>query len=189
VPSDEVVRIAFLAGIVGVACGGCSTSLGPTGAYTGLTNGTPSMGIEAASLFDVGIFDTQAHVVGGIQTRVLERLHPSGDRWGQWRMTALGGITHMPRRHEMMLGGEALVGIGLARYLDEDDVNVGPTFGAVLGAPIRLTPPAPTWRADDILGTNLFLVPSLGAGILGFEVFEATASLTLRVQLWSAITP
>jgi hypothetical protein len=189
VATDEVVPIAFLACMVGVACGGCSTSLGPTGAYTGLTNGTPSMGIEAASLFDIGIFDTQAHVVGGIQTRVLERLHPSGDRFGQWRMTALGGITHMPRRHEMMLGCEAVVGLGLARYLDEDEVHIGPTFGALLGAPVRLTPPAPTWRADDIVGTNWFLVPSLGAGILGFDVFEATASLTLRVQLWSAITP
>jgi hypothetical protein len=57
------------------------------------------------------------------------------------------------------------------------------------GLPLRLSGGRPPWRADELVGLQLFLVPSLGAMARDVSAIEVNGTLSLRLALWSAITP
>ena len=94
---------------------------------------------------------------------------------------------------QFLNGSRSLVTPGLARYTARDSGgernNMGFALGAEGGLPIRLSGGVPPWKADDIVGLAGYFVPSVGGTWLGFDAFEVTASLSLRVKLWSAATP
>jgi hypothetical protein len=176
-------------GLVAALCAACSTSLGAAGSYSVHPEQVANLGFKTRSLVNLGLFDTKANLALGVESQVLQRLS-GGNAWGQWRIQALAGITHMPNRHELRLGYEALLVAGLARYYAGEAPTVGAALGASFGAPIRLSSSAPPWRSDDLAAMGLFLVPEVGLTTLGLaNSLEVTAGLSLRVHLWSAFMP
>lgn len=141
-------------------------------------------------MLNLGLFDTQAHLALGLESQVMQRLTKPSNAWGNWRLLALAGITHMPKPQEPRLGYEVLIKGGLARDDSDGSADVLGALGASFGLPIRVTSSMPLWRADDLAGIGAFIVPELGFNTLGFDdSLELTAGLSVRVNVWSAITP
>jgi hypothetical protein len=172
---------------------GCSSTFGASGSRIVHHGDATNLGFKAGSLVDVALLDSDLNPALGIETTLLERVDEGGNEWGQWRALALLGVTHMPRQEEGALGYELFLTPGLARYAADESRgernNMVFALGAQGGLPIRLSGGLPPWKADDIVGLAGYLVPSIGGTWLGFDAFEVTASLSLRVQLWSAATP
>jgi hypothetical protein len=169
---------------------GCSTTIGATGVYAVHPDKVASLGTKTASMLNLGLFDTKAHLAAGVESQVMQRLTKPSNAWGNWRLLALAGITHMPKPQEFRLGYEVLIKGGVARDDSDGSADLLGVLGASLGSPIRLTSSAPLWRADDLAGVGVFVVPELGFSTLGFDdALELSAGLSLRVNVWSAITP
>jgi len=176
-------------GLVAALCAACSMSVGAAGSYSVHPEQAANLGIKTRSQVNLGLFDTKANLALGVESQVLQQLS-DGNAWGQWRIQALAGITHMPNRHEFRLGYEALLVAGFARYYAAAAPTVGAALGASFGAPIRLSSSAPPWRSDDLAALGFFLVPEVGLTTLGLDdSLEVTAGLSLRLHLWSAFLP
>jgi len=137
------------------------------------------------------MFDAPWDLAAGFETQVLYRLRPNSNQWGDLRLQALLGITRMTRPYESRLGYELFLKPGLARYYEESGKAAPLSFalGVEGGLPLRVTGSQPAWRADDLVGTDLYIVPALGANTLGFAAVETQFTLSLRGYFWSAITP
>jgi len=166
----------------------CSTSLGAAGAY-GVPHSAANLGVKVRSLVNLGVFDTRANLALGVESQVLQRVS-DGNAWGQWRLQALVGVTHMPKQQESRLGYEALLVAGAARYYVGPTAKAGSALGMTFGTPLRLSGSAPPWRADDLAALGFFVVPEVGLTTLGLgDSQEVTGGLSLRLQLWSAFMP
>jgi len=168
--------------------GGCSYSLGGSSSYLAPSK-VASVGPSSRVMVDVSLLDIDANVAAGIETQQLTRIGDGGDSFGQWRTNLLLGLSHMPRPHEFMLGYEAFLSPGLSRYYTTSGIELSPSFGGMIGMPIRLGKGERTWRSDDLIAIDAYLVPSFGAAWVGFDSLDASAGLALRFHLWSAMTP
>jgi hypothetical protein len=167
----------------------CSASVGAAGSHSVHPSSVSNLGFKTRSMVNLGVFDTKANLAVGVESQVLQRLTGSGNAWGQWRVQALLGVTHMPKRQEFLLGYEALLSGGMARYYAGASPTFGGALGATVGMPVRLSSPAPLWRADDLAAVGLYIVPEVGFTTLDFQTHELTAGLSLRVHLWSGFMP
>jgi hypothetical protein len=168
----------------------CSTSVGGAGSYSVHPDRVANLGFKTRSLVNLGVLDTKANVAFGVESAVLQRLSGSGNAWGQWRMQGLLGVTHMPKRQEFLLGYEALLAGGVARYYEGASPRFGAALGTSVGMPIRLSSSQPPWRADDLVAIGTYLVPEVGFTSLGIDdTLELTAGLSFRLHLWSAFMP
>lgn len=185
-------RLGILFGIIPcvglLVLGGCSFSAGGSGSYLAPSK-VASLGASSRMMVDVSVFEIDANLAAGMETQLLTRLGDGGDSVSQWRMNGLFGLSHMPRPHEFMLGYEGFVTAGLSRYYSPSGIDMSPSFGGVLGLPIRLDGGKRAWRSDDLIAIDAYLVPSFGAAWVGFDSLDASAGLALRFHLWSAMTP
>lgn len=174
--------------LVGPIVAGCATTIGGAGASS--LEGTPETlaGFSGSALVDVSLVEMKPNVASGVQSRVLGHLK---DRTtpGDWRLQGVIGLAHMPRQHECFLGYEAFVAAGLARYTHGARSAFGSALGLEAGAPLRLSQWEPPWRADDLVGLQYYLVPSVGVNALGLEQLELTLGVSARMTFWSGITP
>jgi hypothetical protein len=167
----------------------CSSGLGPAGGYL-VQDGKniPSAGVKLTSIVDLAPQGGPGFAAG-FEGQAMQRIGQGGDEWGQWQLMALSGFSHLPRPEQTFIGYEAFATSGVARTY----VGVKPSFrfamGTELGLPLRLAAPQPIWRADDLVGLGVYLVPSVAATWFAGDTLALSASLTLRVTLWSAITP
>jgi hypothetical protein len=146
-------------------------------------------GLATSALLDVSLFDTRMNFAAGVESRILQRVDDEGTHWGDWRVQALLGATQMSHPHESFLGYELFLAPGVARYHLEHQPKVGFALGVLAGLPLRLSAARPTWRSDELVGLQTYLVPSFGTNWLGFERFELNAGVALRFHLWTAIAP
>jgi hypothetical protein len=125
----------------------------------------------------------------GADAVLLERLNGGGDQWGQWRLRGLAGITQMPQPHQCFVGYEVFAALGMGRVLHGHKPRVAATAGLDAGLPLRLSRHKPIWRSDDLIGVDVYLVPSANASWFAIKQFEIAGSLSLRFGFWSAVLP
>src|SRR6478609_1542182 len=165
---------------------GCSTSIGALSSRTVSDQRAGHAGLGTLGMVELPVFDTKANLALGLSSVVLQRYSPRGSAWGDWRLGTLVGLTQMPRPNEFRLGYEGFFTAGLARYQSASGARVGSALGLMAGAPLRLGRQLPTWRADELVAFNFYLVPSLGITRLGFDQTEVTFGLAFRGNLWSS---
>jgi hypothetical protein len=167
---------------------GCATSLGPAVSQSLHEDHATYLGASGSALFDVPVFDFSGNLALGVQSQILNRLG-GATKGADWRVQALGGVTHMPRPYEARAGYELFATAGLARYTDGSDTHLSSALGLLGGVPIRLRSGERPWRSDHLIGANFYIVPAFGANLLGQQRVELTGALSLRLSFWSAVTP
>jgi hypothetical protein len=134
------------------------------------------------------LFEVQGDAMLGVDATLLQEMG-APLALDQWRVAFPLGLTHQPEYYETRVGWEVMVAPGVAHFVSGDERLLGGTLGAELGLPIRLGQGRPPWRADRIVDASFYVVPTLGATALGFESYEAMATLGVRAHFWSTIVP
>jgi hypothetical protein len=172
-----------------VACLGCSASLGPVASRTLTHEHGQYAGVSTQGIVEVPVLYTKANLALGWESRVLQRTSSSGTSWGDWRLSALIGLSQLPRPHESRLGYEVFLATGAARFQRSNGADSGFLLGLLAAAPVRLSRQLPRWRADQLLAVNFYLVPTLSLNTLHFHELEVAAGLAIRGSLWSSTIP
>lgn len=186
VPACALLQTCAL--LSGAPLAGCVTSLGPAVSQSLHAEHATYVGASGSALLDMPVFDIDANLAVGVQSQILNRLG-ARTRAADWRVQVLAGLSHMPRPYEMRAGYELYATPGMARYTEGSDSHLSVAWGVLGGMPIRLSRAQQPWRSDHLVGANFYVVPALGATVLGVERVELTGSLSLRLAFWSAITP
>ena len=167
----------------------CSAGIGPAGSY--LIHGNDNIlsgGVRASEISDLSMAGGPA-IAMGMEAQVEGRVDGHNDAFGQFHMLSLVGLIRQPSPEQFPIGYEALLTPGIARTYVNGRAELRPAIGLEFGAPIRLAAPRPVWRSDDLIGTGLYLVPSVsGLNYFGNTV-SVSACLSLRFSLWSALKP
>ncbi len=162
---------------------GCSAGLGPSGIYTLQDHAVSSVGVRATAVSSLSLSGGPPMAMG-VEAEVAQP-----DHWGRWQVLALSGVSFVPRPDQPRVGFEGLTSLGLAHTRDGAEPRLYPVMGMELGLPLRLSDSKPSWRADDLVGFDWFLVPSASATWLTSGTLELSASLMLRLNLWSGLQP
>jgi len=115
----------------------------------------------------------------------------------EWRTGLIAGYAKTPKPYTPPVGFEAYGLVGLGQYPIPDRAAPAFAFGPRFGLPIRFGERREPWDAEFNIGATWLLVPTLGAafyvpltrGESHTPRTELSASLSLRLHLWSALLP
>jgi hypothetical protein len=171
-----------------LALGACSAGLGPAGSYLVNDPHVVSAGVKVTALTDMSLARGPA-IASGVEAQVEGRVDGHHDAFGQFRLLMPVGLMRLPRPEQFFIGYEALLTPGIARTYVGGRAELRPAIGVELGLPLRLAGHEPIWRSDDLLGLGVYLVPSVSALWFETDTLSISAAISLRVTVWSALTP
>lgn len=167
---------------------GCpSFSLGPTAGAAIGRGTTPPLGaaLSVRSHFESeGLFFGAEQRFGSL---------PSPNEALLWRSTFLAGYSVIPLPYRSRVGFESALRIGAGSAPRTDRRPVAFVLGSVFALPIRVSPDKRPAQTDGLLTTSWEIVPSLtNDWFFADRVVPTTeigGTLSLRLQLWSGISP
>jgi hypothetical protein len=172
------------------ALAGCTAGIGATAARTW---GDPHATSLGGKLGERAYFWGDSAPMIGLEEAVITRTENTAC-CEQWRISALGGYASLPLPYQSRFGYEFDGAVGGARIPVAGGHSPALTFGAQAALPIRLSPSAMPWGADDLLGRALQVVPDVTfSGLAPTDKapvrFDLAVGLSLRLQVYSGALP